>query len=133
MPVKITFVPNANFVRTFETPGGMVGRYVKRKGDQTRDVAKVLVGVDTGKLKRSIRTGNVDRHPRGFQVEVGSKLPYAYAHHQGTPPHTIRPRAGGVLHWGTRRGGPTVAVVHHPGTRGTKYLSRALRIAMRRL
>ena len=89
--------------------------------------ARVLVPVDTGRLRSSIRA----EPPRFFSlrgsVTVGSDLEYAAAVNDGSRPHVIRPRrAGGVLRFNV--GGRIVYAryVNHPGTRGTHFLDKAL-------
>jgi len=124
----VDFKPNGNFAKTFYTPGGEVGRWLRREARRVETVSKTMVGVDTGALKRSIRTDKVNNlTAKHLRVEIGSMLPYALVHHDGSKPHTIVAGPGEVLHWGGARG-PTVVAVTHPGTKGTKYLLRALHI-----
>lgn len=88
--------------------------------------AKVLAPVRTGRLRSSIRADP----PRIFSlrgsVTVGSDLEYAAFVNDGTAPHVIRPRRAQVLRFNV--GGRVVyaRVVNHPGTRGTKFLDKAL-------
>lgn len=83
--------------------------------------------MDTGRLRSSIRADP----PRLFtlrpSVRVGSDLDYAEWVHDGTRPHTIRPRRAKALRFVV--GGRVVyaKVVQHPGTRPRPFLDRALR------
>jgi hypothetical protein len=102
-------------------------RELKEASRQVVNRAKVLAPVRTGRLRSSIRA----EEPRFFslrgKVTVGSDLEYAAMVNDGTRPHIIRPRSAQVLRF--KVGGRTVfaRVVHHPGTKGTHFLDRALR------
>lgn len=131
------FVPNANFTRTFFTPGGITGRWLRREADRVAHVSKGYVGKGgSGKLAKSIkRTKVTNDGPTDLEVSVradarkrGQPESYALVHHEGSKPHVIEPTTpGGVLHWGGR-GGPHVIIVHHPGSDGTHYLVKGLNI-----
>lgn len=88
--------------------------------------ARILAPVRTGRLRSSIRA----EPPRFFSlrgsVTVGSDLEYAAAVNDGTRPHVIRPRRAKVLRFSV--GGQVVfaRLVNHPGTKGTKFLDKAL-------
>lgn len=133
----VVFKPNGNFAKTFYTPGGMTGRWLKGQGKRVEFVSKTLVGKDTGKLAKSIKTSKVTKDgPTDLEVNVtadarsrGSVTSYALVHHEGSRPHVIQAAPGGVLHWGGARG-PTVVAVIHPGTTGTHYLLKALNITV---
>jgi hypothetical protein len=105
-----TFVPNRNWDRAFKSPGGMVGRDLKRRAEGVQIVAKALVGTKTGEVAYDVRA--TARH--------------AMWHHQGTAPHVIRPKKAKALKFNGR----VVAVVHHPGTPANQFLSEALRMVM---
>lgn len=100
---------------------------LREAGRQVVNRARVLVPVDTGRLRASIRADP----PRIFSLRgsltVGSDLEYAAAVNDGSRPHVIRPRRAQVLRF--RVGGQVVfaKVVNHPGTRGTHFLDKALR------
>jgi hypothetical protein len=100
---------------------------LKEAGRQVVNRAKILAPVRTGRLRSSIRAGD----PRIFSLRgsltVGSDLEYAAAVNDGSRPHIIRPRSKQVLRFNV--GGRIVfaKVVHHPGTKGTHFLDRALR------
>lgn len=126
MAAGVTFVPNGNFARAFWSPGGMTGRHLKVVAKMVQTDARVLVGKRTGKLARSITVGRVTRDPRGLEVEVGSNLHYAYAHHQGTRPHIITARPGSVMRFTSKGRRVMTTVVHHPGTKPNRYLLNAL-------
>jgi hypothetical protein len=109
-------------------PNGEVGRYLSKKGSLIKAAAKRQVGVQTGALRSSIHMRHF-RDPRGQYIKVGSPLPYARAHHEGTRPHLIRPnRVGGVLRFETRGQIVFAHLVRHPGTRPNRYLTDNLRL-----
>jgi hypothetical protein len=110
-------------------PDGEVGRYLSKKGDQIRAIARSRVGVRTGRLKATIHKRHL-RDPRGQYVLIGNDAPYAYYHHEGTRPRTIRPTSSKVLKF-TSRGRVVFAhQVLHPGTKPNKYLLDALEQAI---
>jgi hypothetical protein len=125
------FVPNRNWDRAFNTPGGMVGRHLRVLGGATAVLAKTFVGVDTGRLRSSIKAGRVVRHPLGLQILVGSDVNHALVHHQGSRPHFITAKPGGALRIKRRGGVVYIDRVRHPGTKPNPYLTRALRIVIR--
>jgi Bacteriophage HK97-gp10, putative tail-component len=89
--------------------------------------ARVLAPVRTGRLRSSIRA----EPPRIFSlrgsVTVGSDLEYAAHVNDGTRAHKITAKNAKALRF--HIGGKLVFVksVNHPGTKGTKFLDRALR------
>lgn len=134
MTARATYVRNhpdlAAIRETFRGEHGPVGRDLD---DMTRRVqarARTLVGVRTGLLLSTIRREPMRQGARGpYQdVTAGKRglTPYFGVHHDGSPPHIIRPRrrkalrfvSGGTVVFATR--------VRHPGARGTKFLTRAL-------
>lgn len=131
MAAGVTFVPNGNFNRTFWSPGGMTGRHLRVVAKMVQVDARALVGKSTGKLARSITVGPVSRDPRGLEIEVGSNLHYAYYHHEGTRPHTIRARPGSVMKFSSRGRSVMTTVVRHPGTRANRYLLNALTVVIK--
>ncbi len=108
---------------------GLVGRYMKRKARAMVFAAKAQAGYKTGALKKSIHFRHTT-HAYGHKLWIGSRLSYAYMHHEGTKPHIILPKKAEVLRFtkGTRviysRG------VRHPGTKPNRYLSNQLAIAL---
>jgi hypothetical protein len=90
--------------------------------------AKVLVPVDTGRLRASIRIEQRRNLALRSRYTIGSDVYYAPFVNDGTRPHIIKPRRpGGSLRFVV--GGRVVyaKVVHHPGTRARPFLDRALR------
>ena len=114
--------------RLLDQPGGAVGRYLRRKGKLITAAAKRQVGVQTGALRASIHMRHM-RDPRGQYVKIGSPLPYARMHHEGTRPHLIRPTTpGGVLRFQTKGQIVHAHLVRHPGTSANRYLTDNLRL-----
>lgn len=110
------------------SPGGEVGKYLKKKGRLIVAMAKRQVGVETGRLKESINMVH-ERASRGQHLRIGSSLPYALMHHEGTKPHIITPQEAGILRFSS--GGRIIYThkVDHPGTRPNRYLSDQLWVA----
>jgi len=109
------------------SPRGEVGRYLASRGRLIEAAAKGQVGVRTGALRASIHMRHL-RDSRGQYIKIGSPLPYALMHHEGTKPHLITPKRATVLRF-VRRGVLTYAhLVRHPGTKANKYLTDNLRL-----
>ena len=110
-------------------PRGDVAKFMRGIGQEIQVLAKQQVKIRTGKLRSSIRvTQRTWRTERA--VEVGSKMKYAYMHHEGTRPHLIVPVR--ATHLKFRSGARIVFAksVLHPGTRANPYLRRAMRLVM---
>ena len=128
------FTPNGNWDRTFNSPGGMVGKYLVRKARHAGYAALVFVGVDTGKLKMTIDPDRKARRvgPQKLDIHVhagGPSADYALAHHQGFSAHRIT-NSDGVMAF--PKGGRVVytSSVNHPGFGGNPFLTEALKVAM---
>lgn len=94
---------------------------------QVMNRAKILAPVDTGRLRASIRIESRRTALLRSRYTIGSDVSYAQMVHDGTRPHTIRPKRAQALRF--RIGGRVVfaKVVHHPGTRPRPFLDKALR------
>lgn len=114
------------------TPRGQLWWWLEKRAKKATMAAKRQVGVDTGALRKSIHY----RHLRNFTgqyVWIGSNTQrHAYAHHEGTKPHIIKPEAPNTV-LVFRKGSRVIAtpMVRHPGTRPNRYLSNQLRYFLR--
>jgi len=113
--------------RYLNSPSGEVGRYMFRRGNIVVAAAKRQVGVKTGALRASIHMRH-SRDTRGQFVRIGSPLPYARAHHEGSRPHIIRPNSQQVLRFVSRGQVIFAHAVRHPGTKANKYLTDNIRL-----
>lgn len=110
--------------------GAQVGPILAREAASlTRRIsaqAKMNVPVLTGNLGRSIEEDAI-RFVGPFRVETGvtAKANYAGFVHDGTRPHVIRARPGGVLAFPGAGGTVYAASVRHPGTRPRPFLKNA--------
>jgi hypothetical protein len=106
---------------------GDVGRSMQTLGREIQIAARHQAGMRTGRLRASI---NVDHQTNrtGHTLRIGSDVPYALAHHEGTKPHLITPKNGEFLRFGSGTRVVYTRQVHHPGTRANRYLSDQLRI-----
>jgi hypothetical protein len=112
-------------------PSGMVGSYLHKIGKRIERGAKRQVGVQSGKLRRSINLQHI-AFREGAAIKVGSNVNYALLHHEGSRPHIITPDPPNtVLVFG--RGSRVIhtRAVNHPGTKPNRYLSDQLRIHVR--
>ena len=110
-------------------PQGAVGRSLARRGNKVLNAARAQVGVDTGRLKASLKMTH-DRSIRGQFVMVGSKLNHALMHHQGTRPHIITPNRSQVMVFANKGRVIYATRVNHPGTRANRYLTDNLYLAL---
>jgi len=112
------------------TNKGSLWRYLEKRSDMAVRGAKRQVGYKTGRLQRSIHKRHLGSY-NGQYIWIGSKVPYAYDHHEGTNPRTIKAEPGGVLVFGGTKSfkGRVIRVpeVNHPGTRPNAYLRNQLR------
>lgn len=114
-----------------DNPKGEVGKHLRKIGLEILIGAKAMVGVRTGRLRRSISMKQA-RRSRYQYVTVGSNVSYAYMHHEGTSPHEIHAREGRIMRFNV--GGRVVYArkVNHPGTKSRKYLTVPMKRAVRR-
>lgn len=123
---------------TFQSEDGDVGRDLFRRGTRVQLAAKRQVGKKTHRLERSI-VKRASHGPAGsgagkggdLTMAVGSDVAYALLHHDGSQPHTIRPRnPNGCLRFMVNGRVVFAKVVHHPGTRPNAYLLDNLPLAL---
>lgn len=99
---------------------------LRRVGPMALNRSKILCPVDTGRLRASLR-GNLSRtwtlRP---QYTISTDVEYATMVHDGTRPHTIRPRNAQVLRFVVDGRVVFARVVHHPGTRARPFIQRAV-------
>lgn len=127
---NVRFVQNrAGMDWTLKNPDGTVGRHMKKISRKIVFAAKAQAGMRTGLLKFSIH-GTQERTTTGQLVRIGSNLPYALVHHEGSRPHMIRGRNGGMVRFTQSSRVVYSRAVMHPGTRPNKYLADNLWLAL---
>lgn len=112
-----------------DSPAGPVGRDLARRGRKVLIAATMQVGIDTGRLKKSLKMTH-ERSTRGQFVMVGSKLNYALMHHEGTRPHIITPNRAQVMVFNKGSRVIYATSVRHPGTKANRYLRDNLYLAL---
>lgn len=75
-------------------PGGVLYRHIDRTGSAVSTVAKLTVGVDTGRLRQSIGHRVIVRKTQ-CTARISARPKYAKVHHDGRGPVVAKP--GGVL------------------------------------
>jgi hypothetical protein len=122
--------PDAYVIRSlFRDHDGPVGRDLDERSRRVLARARTLVGVRSGTLLASLRRES-GQGADGPYVDVVAGVrgltTYLGHHHDGTPPHVIRARRRRSLRFTV--GGRVVFArsVRHPGSRGTRFLTRAL-------
>lgn len=124
--VEIKFKSNdSGMYYTLKAANGPVGRHMRTKAELVRGMARVRVGKRTGALAMSLYI-NQSTTLTGQTIEIGSKLPYALMHHNGTRPHIIHSRAGGTLRFASKGRVVYARTVMHPGTKPNRYLADSL-------
>lgn len=134
--VGLKFLPGEprNFVYT---EPGIRDDLHRRMKTRVLPAAKRMVGVDTGRLRANTReqsgvlatVGPFSQVVSGWRGTQGGARSYVMPHHDGSLPHIIRARRGRVLRFEWRGQVVFRQQVRHPGTRGTKFLTRALPFA----
>jgi hypothetical protein len=123
-------------------PTGIVARHLIRQGTKVQVEARTKAPVKTGCLQASILK-RYEQGPEGLIVRIvcdttpcsPTRTSYAYFVHEGTKPHVIRARPGGVLafKWPDGPEGDKVyylTEVNHPGTKAQPFLRDALPVAL---
>ena len=123
---SVRFVPDPVLFREFkESPNGVVGSDLRRRGRRLVVLAQGSVQKRTGRLARSI---NMRYFPaRNPYIMVGSDKKTAYWMHEGTDPHVIEGQRTRTMRFKIRGRVVYARQIMHPGTRGSKFLSRHLR------
>jgi hypothetical protein len=121
---KVIYIPNkAGLDYVLKQEYGVLGKWMKAGARKVIVAAQRQVGKDTGALAASIQILEHSRSVTGQKILVGSRLSYALAHHEGTRPHRITGRRGGMLRFTARGRVVYTRSVMHPGTRPNKYLA----------
>jgi hypothetical protein len=111
------------------TNSGDLWKWLELRGNIAVAGAKAQVGVRTGALRNSIHKRHLG-NATGQYLWIGSNLPYAYLHHEGTLPHIIKPSPGRATKPLVFRKGTVIvhtSIVRHPGTKPNPYLRNQLR------
>jgi len=129
-PDKIRFDPGEPD-RFVTDPVGPVIRDLDRRMTRVEFASRAQVGVRSGLLLSTIRKqpGFTKTTVRVDLLAGGRGVDYVMAHHDGTPPHEIRPNrrkalrfvVGGQVMFRTR--------VWHPGTKANRFLTDNLPLA----
>lgn len=120
---KVRFVPNrVGMDYTLKNPYGTTGSFLRAGANKVVIAAKAQIETRTGALQSSIMYTQ-ERTSYGQMVKIGSSLPYALIHHQGTRPHAIAARDGEMLRFSSRGRIVYHRSVMHPGTRPNRYLA----------
>lgn len=131
MEVRRVRKNQAGLYSTLRAEQSPVARHMRMLGREVRTVAKLLAGVRTGQLKRSIKMKTARQSRRGdYMVIVGSDVRHALVHHQGASPHTIKASPGKVLRFKGKRGMVITSTVRHPGHSANRYLFEALKVVI---
>ena len=137
MATRVVMDP-AKLAELLRGPNGPVMRRLIQDGEYVKDRAKSYCRVykpTPGPARKrrpgTLRDSIVKRIRPGGIVEVGSEDDIALIEEKGSNPHKIKPRSSPRLVFWSAKFGKVVylkpgQVVDHPGTTGSRYLSRAL-------
>lgn len=95
---RTTFNPDG--LRSLIEPGGQLYRHAVLVGEAVAGVAKLKVGVDTGRLRQSINSRVIVQRTQ-VTARISARPRYAKVHHEGRGPvvarnaRALRFRAGG--------------------------------------
>lgn len=106
---------------------GEARRALRLRAPQVLNRAKILAPVDTGRLRSSGRIEYTSTFGFRPKATVVFDTDYAAAVNDGSKPHVIRPKRAKALRFRVNGRWVYAKVVHHPGTKGTRFLDRALR------
>lgn len=112
-------------------PGGGVDEDMRRRVRRVEAAAKIYCPVRSGKLRSTIGMSRnrdaLGRYALGFQISAGGpSAPYVLPVHEGARPHLIVPNSKSALAF-VVDGHPVVTrMVHHPGNRPNRFLTKAL-------
>jgi len=119
---KVRITTNQSAINALVTnPRSPVYQQAARIGVTCATVAKIKVGVDTGRLRQSIQDELIPRPPK-LTVRVSAPVNYAKVHHEGHG--VIRPRRKKVLAW--KEGGKTVFAKRVGPVAGNPFLVDAV-------
>lgn len=118
------FKPQLHMV--LNTPSGNLWSALHKRGNAIVRDSKKQVGVRTGALRSSIHMRHLG-NATGQYLWIGSTKNYAYAHHEGTRPHTITPKDAPILVFRSGARVVRTPLVNHPGTRANRYLTGPMR------
>ena len=122
----VVFTPDPVLWNHFtRSPDGAIGSDLRRRGRTLAYLAAGSAGKRTGRLARSITSTFIPGPVP--TVKVGSDVDYAYFQHEGTRPHIIAPEKRETMRFKVRGRVVYAEKVVHPGTKGSKFLSRHLR------
>ncbi len=109
-------------------PDGDVARDLERRLNNMRRAARGYVRVRTGSLMSTIRTRIrfARKHLAGELLAGGGRVRYALIEEEGSVPHEITPSRRKALRFVVAGGVVFRQRVWHPGTTGSRFLTRAL-------
>lgn len=130
MPDRIDLPRQPGWDHTFKSHSGPVGKEIDRRASRVLQAARLQVGVRTGQLRGNLQKSWITTPTGDVGIRVGSNVPYALLHHEGTRPHPIRARRVRLLRYVNSQGRVVFArEVFHPGTRRNAYLEDNLPLA----
>jgi hypothetical protein len=137
------FIYPSELNRVLRSPGGTVGKVVRRVSldvaAEAKSIAQAELGIHPGDRPRTGQYADgfkvlVVTTPNGFYYTVSNKKKYAIILEKGSRAHIIRARKERTLQFRGRDGRfRQVKIVQHPGTKAYRILQRAGEIVGRRL
>lgn len=130
-------IDGAKLAELLRSPTGPVGRHLFERGTLVQARAKQILEPHR---KTGCLEGSIVKRPEMLAGELAIRIQsdttscsvtrtsYSLFVHEGTPPHDIYAKPGGVLAF--QVGGETIfaSQVHHPGTKPVPFLRDALEV-----
>lgn len=134
MAIKLV-LDGARMQELLRSPLGPLGRHLIERGEIVKQAAKAQAPRKTGCLQDSI-VKRVEDYGDSFAIRIVSdttpcsptRTSYSLWVHEGTQPHTITAKNGGVLSFMWQGERVYFKSVQHPGTKANKYLADNLRL-----
>lgn len=136
-PVKLV-TDGARMHELLRSPAGVVGRHLIGRAELVKQAARSKANRRTGCLQETIVKRVEENAATGFLIRIVSdttpcspqRKSYSLAVHEGTQPHDIVAKPGGVLSWESGGQRFFATEVHHPGYAGNPFLRDALPLAI---
>lgn len=124
MAAKVRVDINDAGIQSMIQPGGILYAEGAVIGDTVSTVAKLRVGVDTGRLRQSIKYRLIVQRTQ-LTIRVSARPKYARIHHEGR--RAIQARPGKVLRFRAKNG--TIVYTRRvKGVKGNPFLADAVRV-----
>jgi hypothetical protein len=136
--VASLIIDGARMAEILRSPTGIVAQHLIARATIVQAAAKHQAPRRTGCLAETIVKRAVEEDPVGLSIRIvsdttpcsPSRTSYSYYVHEGTEPHQITAKPGGVLAFMWNGQMVFVKSVQHPGQAANRFLSDNLPLAL---